>query len=141
MEQRDTLADPGSQDPFEGLFAEAERSLKRQEIPEEWGELRKTSEGERLLARFLGREELPPFNEPVFRFVDYPGEPRPFHLKRVAQLERVLENANVGEIVGLVRGRDKDIGKQNPMQTWEGWTHPCDDPLGFSSTSDESLLY
>ena len=42
----------------------------------------------------------------------------------------MLENANVGDIVGLVRGRDKDIGKPNPMQTWEGWARPCDEPLG-----------
>ena len=77
----------------------------------------------------------------IFRFVDYPGEPRPFYLKRAAQLDRVLENAGDGDIVGLVRGRDKDIGKPNPMQTWEGWTRPCDEPLGLSSTGDEPLAF
>jgi hypothetical protein len=120
---------------FDALFDEATERVKQQEIPDEWGPLRQTEEGERLLARFLGRDELPPFNDTVFRFVDYPGDPEPFYLKRTAQLEQVLENANVGDIVGLVRGRDKDIGKPNPMQTWDGWTRPCDEPL-VSGASD-----
>jgi hypothetical protein len=117
-------------DTFEELFAEAEQNLKRQEIPDDWGPQRQTEEGERLLTRFLGRDELPPFNDVVFRFVSYPGTPEPFYLRRTAQLERVLENASIGDIVGLVRGRDKDIGKPNPMQTWDGWARPCSEPLG-----------
>jgi hypothetical protein len=123
---------------FEELFAEAEHDLKKQEIPDEWGYLRQTEEGERILARFLGRDEMPPFNDVVFRFVEYPtqGEPSPFYLKRAAQLEQVLENANVGDIVGIVRGQDKDIGKPNPMQTWAGWTRPCDEPFGGTQTDD-----
>ena len=62
---------------FEELFAEAEANVKKQEIPDEWGSRRDTEEGERLLARFIGRDELPPFNDVVFRFVSYPGEPQP----------------------------------------------------------------
>jgi hypothetical protein len=114
---------------FESLFTEAEQNLKRQEIPDSWGWLRKTEEGERILARFIGREVMPPFDDVVFRFVTYPGDPEPFYLKRTAQLERVLEAANLGDIVGLVRGRDKDIGREHPMQTWDGWVRPCDEPL------------
>ena len=115
---------------FEELFTQAETNLKQQEIPEQWGWLRQTQEGDRLLTRYLGRETMPPFNDTVFRFVTYPGQPEPFYLKRTAQLEQVLENASIGDIVGLVRGRDKDIGKPNPMQTWAGWARPCDEPLG-----------
>jgi hypothetical protein len=114
---------------FDELFAQAERDLERQEIPAEWGELRQTTEGERLLARYLGDETMPPFNDTVHRFVTYPGEPRPFYLRFKAQLARVLEGASIGDIVGLVRGRDKDIGKPNPMETWEGWSRPCSEPL------------
>src|SRR5262249_50749002 len=114
----------------DALFAEAEQNLKKQEIPDEWGELRQTVEGERILARYLGRDTLPPFDDVVFRFVEYPGEPRPFYLKHKAQLEHVLDNANGGELVARVRGRDKDIGKPNPMQTWDGWARRCDEPLG-----------
>lgn len=116
-------------DEFDELFAEAEQNLKKQEIPDEWGPLRQTSEGERLLTRFVGRDELPPFNDTVFRFVTYPGQPEPFYLRRAAQLEQVLERASVGDIVGLVRGADKDIGKPNPMQTWDGWVRPCNEPF------------
>ena len=75
------------------------------------GGRRQTSEGERLLTRFIGQDELPPFADKMFRFVSYPGEPQPFYLKRAFQLEKVLEHANVGDIVGLVRGADKDIGR------------------------------
>jgi hypothetical protein len=116
-------------DSFEALFAEAEQNLKHQEIPDDWGPMRATSEGDRLLTRYLGDETLPPFNDTVHRFVDYPGEPQPFYLKYKAQLARVLETANIGDIVGLVRGKDKDIGKPNPMETWDGWVRPCDEPL------------
>jgi hypothetical protein len=124
---------------FDDLFTEAEDNLRKQEIPEEWGWLRHTQEGERLLARYLGRETLPPFDDTVFRFVTFPGDPEPFYLKRTAQLERVLKNAGVGDIVGLVRGRDKDIGRDNPMQTWAGWVRPCDDPLTASAPSGEPV--
>ena len=117
-------------DVFEELFAEAEADVEKQQIPEEWGPKRQTEEGERLLTRFIGREEEPPFGDIVFRFVTYPGKPEPFHLKRTAQLERVLENATVGDVVGLVRGKDKDIGRERPMQTWAGFVRPCDEPLG-----------
>ena len=134
--ERTALTDPGQGDPFEALFAEAEQSLRRQEIPQEWGELRKTSEGERLLTRYLGRDELPPFNDTVFRFVSYPGAPEPFYLKRSAQLEQVLANASVGDIVGLVRGRDKDISREHPMQTWDGWVRPCAEPLTGGAAGD-----
>jgi hypothetical protein len=72
---------------------------------------------------------MPPFDDVVFRFTTYPGEFDPFYLKRTAQLERVLEGAKPGDIAGLVRGRDKDIGKANPMQTWDGWIRPCNEPL------------
>jgi hypothetical protein len=120
-------------DTFEELFAEAEENLKKQEIPDDWGWLRPTEEGERILARFLGTEVMPPFNDVYHRFVTYPGEPSPFYLKRKAQLNRVLENANVGDIVGLIRGRDKDIGKDNPMETWDGWVRPCGEPLDVAS--------
>jgi hypothetical protein len=116
-------------DTYEDLFAEAEENLKKQEIPDDWGWLRKTEEGERLLTRFLGREVMPPFDDVVFRFTSYPGKFDPFYLKRTAQLEQVLENAKPGDIVGLVRGKDKDIGKANPMQTWDGWIRPCNEPL------------
>jgi hypothetical protein len=58
-------------------------------------------------------------------------------LKRKAQLDRVLDGVSVGDIVGLVRGRDKDIGKDNPMETWDGWSRPCDEPL-VAAESDES---
>jgi hypothetical protein len=111
-------------------FAGAEERVKRQEIPEDWGPLRQTAECDRILARYLGSELVPPFGDMIFRFVDYPGEPRPFHLRRTAQLESVLESAQLGDIVGLVRGHDKDIGKPNPMQTWDGWVRSCDEPLG-----------
>jgi hypothetical protein len=120
-------------DTFDDLFAEAEQNLKRQEIPDSWGPLRSTEEGERILARFIGRDVMPPFDDVVFRFVAYPGEPEPFYLKHKAQLERVLENANIGDIVGLVRGADKDIGRPNLMQTWDGWIRPCDEPLVASN--------
>src|SRR5262245_64950241 len=123
-------------DTFEEEFAGAEERVKAQEIPDAFGELRQTKEGDRLLTRYLGRDVLPPFDDVVFRFVSYPGEPRPFYLRKVAQLEHVLENAAVGDIVGLVRGRDKDIGKPNPMQTWDGWIKPCDEPLGATGTAD-----
>ena len=119
-------------DEFDDLFAEAEQNLKKQEIPDDWGSLRQTEEGERILARYLGQEVMPPFNDVVFRFVTYPGEPEPFYLKHKAQLEQALENASVGDIVGLVRGRDKDIGKPNPMETWDGWARPCDEPFTTS---------
>jgi hypothetical protein len=122
---------------FDDLFAEAEENLKRQEAPEEWGELPPTGEGDRLLTRYLGADKLPPFNDGVQRFIDYPGEPRPFYLKSKAQLDRVLENANVGDIVGLVRGRDKDIGKERAMECWDGWTRPCDEPLGGAPQEDD----
>jgi hypothetical protein len=69
-------------DTFEELFAEAEQDLKKQEIPDEWGPLRTTEEGERILARFIGRDEMPPFNDVVFRFVEYPGERRFSRLTR-----------------------------------------------------------
>jgi hypothetical protein len=121
---------------FDELFNEASERVKKQEISDEWGPLRKTEEGERLLTRFIGRDELPPFNDRVIRFVDYPGEPTPFYLRSKAQLEQVLENANVGDIVGLVRGRDKDIGKPNPMETWDGWVRPCDEPLAADETAE-----
>jgi hypothetical protein len=124
-------------DTYEELFSEAEQSLKKQEIPDEWGYLRETQAGERILARYLGRDTLPPFDDAVFRFVSYPGEPEPFYLKHKAQLERVLDNANVGDIVGLVRGQDKEIGKPNPMQTWDGWSRPCDEPLAGGDDDGE----
>lgn len=124
-------------DLFEQEFLQAEQDLKKQEIPDEFGPLRQTEEGERILTRFIGRDKLPPFNDGILRFVDYPGEPRPFYLKSKAQLERVLENASVGDIVGLVRGRDKDIGKERPMQTWAGWTRPCDEPLGAAELAGD----
>jgi hypothetical protein len=79
---------------------------------------------------------MPPFGDTVFRFVSYPGA-EPFYLRRTSQLEQVLENAAVGDIVGLVRGRDKDIGKDRPMQTWAAWTRPCDEPLTASGSSGE----
>ena len=48
----------------------------------------------------------------------------------------MLENANIGDIVGLVRGVDKDIGrKPNPMQTWDGLARTCDEPFGAPSTA------
>jgi hypothetical protein len=119
-------------DQFDDLFATAEENLKKQEIPDDWGWLRPTEEDERILARFLGTEEMPPFNDVYHRFVSYPGDPEPFYLKRKAQLDRVLENANVGDIVGLIRGHDKDIGKEYPMQTWDGWVRPCDEPFASS---------
>jgi hypothetical protein len=111
-------------------FAAAEERVKRQEIPDGWGPLRQTAEGDRILTRYLGSELVPPFGDVVFRFVDYPGEPRPFHLRRTAQLESVLENAQLGDIVGHVRGRDTSIGIPNPMQTWDGWERSSDEPLG-----------
>jgi hypothetical protein len=120
-------------DDFEKEFREAEERLRRQEIPVEWGSARQTQEGDRILARFLGRELQPPFDDVVFRFVSYPGEPQPFYLKRTVQLERVLDNAKVGDIVGLKRGQDKDIGRPNPMQTWDGFVKPCAEPLGRAS--------
>jgi hypothetical protein len=126
-----------SAEEYERLFSDAEQNLKKQEVPDEWGYLRDTEEGERLLARFLGRDTLPPFDDVVFRFVTYPGRPEPFYLRHKAQLERVLESASVGDIVGLVRGRDKDIGKPNPMQTWQGWVRPFDEPLGGGSVERE----
>jgi hypothetical protein len=119
-------------DGFDDLFAKAEENLKKQEIPDEWGELRQTEEGERILARYIGRDELPPYNDVVFRFVSYPGEPAPFYLKRAAQLETALESAsaNLGDIVGLVRGKNRDVGKAHPMATWEAWARSCDEALG-----------
>jgi hypothetical protein len=132
-----------SADEFERLFAEAEANVKRQEIPDDWGPLRPTEEGERLLTRYLGSDALPPFNDVVFRFVSYPGVPEPFYLRRTAQLEAVLASAAIGDIVGLVRGRDKDIGKPNPMQTWDGWSRPCDEPLGAAkpATADDDVPF
>lgn len=123
---------------FDALFAEAEANLKKQEVPDEWGELRPTTDGERLLTRFIGRDVEPQFNDTVFRFVEYPGEPRPFYLKRTVQLEQVLAGAKLGDIVGLVRGGDKDIGKANPMQTWDGWMLPCDEPLGGAQAAADA---
>jgi hypothetical protein len=131
-------------DGFDDLFAKAEENLKKQEIPDEWGELRQTEEGERILARYLSRDELPPYGDVVFRFAAFPGEPKPFYLKRAAQLEAVLENANLGDIVGLVRGKNKDIGKPNPMQTWDGWVRPYEEPLTGSAASaggDEDIPF
>jgi hypothetical protein len=120
---------------FDDLFRVAEENLRKQEIPEDFGPLRQTEEGERLLTRFLGREVMPPFDDVVFRFLDYTtGEP--FYLKSKAQLAAVLEKANIGDIVGLVRGKDKDIGKPHPMETWDGWVRPCDEPLGASKQPD-----
>jgi len=124
-------------DAFEALFAEAEAELKKQEIPEDWGELRRTDEGERLLARYLGSETLPPFDDIYFRFVEYP-DGAPFHLKYKFQLSEALKDASVGDIVGLVRGADKDIGKPNPMETWEGWSRPCDKPLAVSAPAADN---
>jgi hypothetical protein len=128
-------------DTFEKLFASAEQNLKKQEIPDEWGPLRTTEEGERLLGRFIGRDELPPFNDTVFRFVSYPGPPQPFYLRRAAQLENVLTNASLGDIVGLVRGLDKDIGKANPMQTWDGFVRPCAEPLGTAAPAGDGIPF
>ena len=125
-----------NKDEFDDLFAEAEDNLKKQEIPDDWGWLRPTEEGERILARFLGREVMPPFDDVIFRFTTYPGEFDPFYLKRTAQLERVVDNANPGDIVGLIRGRDKDIGKSHPMQTWDGWIKPCNEPLVAVKAAD-----
>jgi hypothetical protein len=127
-------------DTYEELFAEADARLKKQEIPDEWGYLRQTEEGERILARYLGRDTLPPFDDAVFRFVSYPGDPEPFYLRHKAQLEQVLENANVGDVVGLVRGQDKDIGKPNPMETWDGWVRPCDEPLVGAAADDVPFM-
>jgi hypothetical protein len=53
-------------DTYEELFAEADARLKKQEIPDEWGYLRQTEEGERILARYLGRDTLPLFDDAVF---------------------------------------------------------------------------
>jgi hypothetical protein len=129
-------------DTFDELFGKAEEDLRKQEIPDSWGYMRQTEEGERILARFVGRDTMPPFDDVVFRFVTYPGEPEPFYLKHKAQLEHVLDNANVGDIVGLVRGQDKDIGKPNPMQTWAGWSRPCDEPLvGGASQNDDGVPF
>lgn len=125
-------------DKFDDLFAESEANLKRQETPDEWGPLRQTQEGERLLTRFAGRDELPPFNDKVLRFVDYPGEPTPFYLKSKYQLEKVVENAQVGDIVGLVRGRDKDTGREHPMETWDGWIRSCDEPFAGPAPEADS---
>jgi hypothetical protein len=123
-------------DSFEALFAEAEADLKRQEIPDEWGPLRQTEEGDRILARYLGRDTLPPFDDTVFRFVDYPGDPTPFYLRRTVQLEQALDNADVGDVVGLVRGRDKVIaGREHAMQSWAGWARECDEPLTGAAAS------
>ena len=128
---------------FDELFTEAEENLLKQEIPDQWGYRRDAEEGERLLARYLGQEVLPPFNDVVYRFVTYPGEPEPFYLKHKAQLAAVLENAAVGDIVGLVRGRDKDIGKPNPMETWDGWVRACDEPLvgGGDRVGDDGIPF
>jgi hypothetical protein len=123
-------------DDLEALFAQSEENLKKQEIPDDWGWLRSTEEHERILSRFLGTDVMPPFSDVYHRFVTYPGDPKPFYMKRKAQLDRVLENANVGDIVGLVRGRDKDIGKANPMETWDGWVRSCDEPLFAAKTTD-----
>ena len=116
---------------FDDLFDEAEEELRQQETPEAWGELRQPAEHERLLARYLGEDVMPPFNDVVYRFVDYPGEPTPFYLKHKAQLGKAIDEANVkvGDIVALVRGADKDIGKPNPMETWAVRAKPCDDPV------------
>lgn len=79
-------------DSFEALFAEAEQNLKEEEteIPDEWGPLRQTEEGGRLLTRYLGRGPTPRYKNPVFRFVAYPGEPTPFYLTHKWGLEQVL---------------------------------------------------
>jgi hypothetical protein len=37
-----------------------------------------------------------------------------------------------------VRGRDKDIGKENLMETWDGWIRPCDEPLGTDMPVQEA---
>jgi hypothetical protein len=115
---------------FDALFGAAEEDLKKQEVPDEWGELRQPAEGERVLGRYLGEGVMPPFNDVVYRFVDYPGEPRPFYLKYRAQLGLVMEEKApaIGDIVGLVRGRDKDTGKPNLMETWSGWSRPYNEP-------------
>jgi hypothetical protein len=115
---------------FESLFAEAEENLKKQEIPDDWGYLRRTEEGDRVLCRFLAFDELPPFGDEIIRCVSYPGEPEPFYLKATAQLRRVFENAGLGDLVGAVRGFDRDVGRERPMQTWDGWIRPCNEPLG-----------
>ena len=74
---------------------------------------------------------MPPFNDVVYRFVDYPGEPTPFYLRHKAQLGQALQDARpaVGDIVALVRGADKHIGKPNPMQTCAVRARPADDPV------------
>jgi hypothetical protein len=122
---------------FEELFAEAEQNLKEQEVPDEWGPLRQTTEEERLLARYLGRVQHPLYGDDVFRFVTYPGY-EPFYLRYKTKLAQVLEGANAGDITGLVRGRDRDIGKDNPMETWAGWARPCDEPLASTAVATES---
>jgi hypothetical protein len=133
---------------FEELFVEAEQNLEGQEIPAEWGWLLSTQESERLLTRFLGTHAVPPFNDVYHRFVTYPGDPEPFYMKRKAQLDKVLENAKPGDIVGLVRGRDRDIGKPNPMETWDGWVRPCADtlnapqpPAGTGQGTDDGIPF
>jgi hypothetical protein len=135
------MSDDQKTDTFDELFVEADERLKKQEIPDNWGYLRQTQEGERILARFIGREVMPPFDDVHFRFVAYPGEPEPFYLKHKAQLERVLENAQVGDIVGLVRGKDKDIGKPNPMETWDGWARPCEEPLTAAGPGGDGIPF
>lgn len=116
---------------FDGMFNEAEEELREQETPEEWGELRQPAEHERLLTRYLGQDVMPPFDDVIYRFVDYPGEPTPFYLKHKAKLGQALDGAGpaVGDIVALVRGEDKDIGKPHPMETWAARAKPCSDPL------------
>ena len=125
---------------FGELFDDAEEELRQQEVPEAWGELRQPAEHERLLTRFLGEALLPPFNNVILRFVDYPGEPTAFYLKHKTQLGRGLDDANaqVGDVVALVRGEDKDIGKEHPMETWAVRAKPCSEPLpgGAGPTAD-----
>jgi hypothetical protein len=124
---------------FDDLFEAAEEELRQQETPEEWGELRQPAEHERLLTRYLGEALLPPFGSVIYRFVDYPGERTPFYLKHKAQLGKGLEDANaqVGDVVALVRGGDKDIGKDYPMETWAVRAKPWTDPqTGGASPTD-----
>ena len=122
---------------FDELFGEASERVKRQEIPDEWGPLRQTEEGERLLTRFLGRDTLPPFDDAVFRFIDYPGGPSRSTCGTRRSSSTCSRTRTSATSSGLVRGRDKDIGKPNPMQTWDGWVRPCDEPLVATDVEDD----
>lgn len=53
----------GVSDEFDELFNESEENLRKQEIPEDWGYLRVAEEGDRILARYLREDVLPPFND------------------------------------------------------------------------------